>query len=228
MWTVPHDRAKQEIGDKEVERLTLLRQWLYPHMTGRLEFRAAPSLIARSETELFGISMPRFAFRAYLSPRSFVNARRISTFGELATSWGRPPVDYYPFFDHCVATKSPAETISQSSCIGDSLLEPPTWLDQRKYHVLTTELGLAYGEHGEIHGTPFVNHVRLGGGWCAQAVCLMATALCQETARGIYGVAEITALASDQDSSVLDLGGMTPDKICNYFKLQSSTGRPQR
>jgi len=217
MWTVPLRTANDEIGPQEVERLRMLRRWLYPEMEGELTFRVAPSLVARCEVELFDVSMPRFAFRAYLAPGSFVNARRIETFCRLATSWGRPPAGYGDYVDLAAMKQGPDSTMRRSSCIGDSLLMPPHRLGPEHFHVLTTPLGWAYGEQEEIRGTPFVNHVRLGGGLCAQAVCFMATALLQETTRGIYGVAEITAIASDQDARILNLGGMTAEKICSYF-----------
>ena len=218
-WSVPQWHAAREIGEKEIRRLRKLRQWLYgtPQQEA-IEFRTAPSLVARSEVELFDISMPRFAFRAYLTPKSFVNARRIETFCELTTSWGQPPAGYQGAVRPEIVKRRPCERIrGASSCIADSLLEPPEKLRSDGYHVLTTELGRAYGERTEIKGTPFVNHIRLGGGMCAQAVCFMATALLQHAVRGIYGVAEITALASPQKERHLDLGGMTPEKICRFF-----------
>ncbi len=216
MWTVHPDYARSQIGTNEVARLGALRRWLYPDAAGELSFRTAPSLVARSEVELFGISMPRFALRAYLTDRSFVNVRRIETFCRLAASWGEPPPSRCDYVDSSRMKRlSPAQIIRPGSCIGDSLLVPPDWL--KGYHVLVTELGRAYGEHLEVEGTPFVSHVRLGGGMCAQGVCYMATALHQHTTRCICGVAEITALASDEDAPVLDLGGMTPQKMCHYF-----------
>ncbi len=219
MWAIPERFAGEEIGEEELRRLKRLRKWLYGNSCNEeICFRTAPSLVARSEVELFNISMPRFAFRAYLTDRSFVNARRIETFCKMATSWGPAPLDD-PGSEFAKSPKdAPGERIrGSSSCIGDSLLEVPERLAREQYHVLTTELGLAYGERKPIRGTPFVNHIRLGGGMCAQAVCFMATALLQQAARGIYGVAEITTLASADEERRIDLGGMTPDKMCHYF-----------
>jgi len=221
--------SKSEIGDRRkgsrtsqkaptmALSRTKRRNSISRKLKGEIQFRVAPSLIARCEVELFGASMPRFAFRAYLGSRSFVNARRVRTFCYLATSWGQPPAGYQRMVDVSATKKGPHLTIQRSSCIGDSLLEPPISLKGEGYHVMTTDLGRAYGAHDTIEGTPFVNHIRLGGGLCAQAVCFMATALHQHETRGIYGVAEITALASDQDELALDLGGMCPDNICDYF-----------
>jgi len=223
MWGVEEDRFRREVGNDEFNRLKELRTWLYPGQTGGMKFRSAPSLVARSEAELFDISMPRFAFRAYLTDdeESFVNARRIETFAQMADKWGEPPagqlVDWERLYD---AKTSPAGLIRarRPSCIGDSLLKPPEKIDEvREYHVLQAELGLAYGEHKEIRGVPFVRHIRLGGGMCGQAACFMATALLQHEARGIYGVAEITALASGQDGPAITISGISADGICNYF-----------
>jgi len=217
MWTVLPDIAIREIGKTKVELLKELRNWLYPNASGELEFRTAPSLVARCEVELFAVSMPRFAFRAYLTRKSFINARRIETFRRLATYWGDPPPRDYERVDLASKKNPPQVTMLKSSCVGDSLLEFPGRWDREIFHVLSTQLGLAYGEDEEVEGTPFVNHIRLGGGMCAQAVCFMATALQQHTTRGIYGVAEITALASDEHVRALDLGGMTAQKMCSYF-----------
>lgn len=221
MWEVPNHVAASEIGQEQVSRLEALRRWLYPGEQTELVFRVAPSLVARCEVELFDISMPRFALRAYLTSKSFINARRIQMFCEMATYWGSPPDDEYERLDLAGIKQPPGESdrirMRRSSCIGDSLLEQPSSLPRSEYHLLTVELGLAYGEHERIEGTPFVTHIRLGGGLCAQAVCFLATALHQSTARGIYGVGEITALASDEDARTINLEGMTPDRICAYF-----------
>jgi hypothetical protein len=216
MWFVDNKTAEHEIGTKEFLRLQSLSLWLYPEGDGQISFRISPSLVARCEVGLFDISMPRFAFRVYLNPTksSFINARRIETFARLVNTWGLPP-------NHTIdkpESTSPKDIIKRSSCIGDSFLEPPKSLaEEGKYHVITTELGKAYGEGEKIEGTPFVNHMRLSGGACAQAVCFMATALWHNIVRGIYGVAEITALASNQTGPSLDLGGITTEKICVYF-----------
>lgn len=221
MWLVSPVVAQQELGVDEFKRLAALRRWLYPSRVDAMTFRTAPSAVARCEAELCDLSMPRFSFRAYLTPTSFVNARRVNTFAQMAVHWGEPPAGYdeYVDWEHWRDPhRTPASIIRSASCIGDSLLQPPERIASRTgYHLLKTELGMAYGEHREIEGVPFVRHIRLGGGMCGQATCFMATALLQQEARGIYGVAEITALACDQDGPAIFIDGISPDRICNYF-----------
>ena len=230
-WPVYSEIAKKEIGDHGIDELRRLRHFLYARdgelsLEEEMIFRAAPSLVARSEIELFGTSMPRFAFRAYLRAGSFVNARRIEVFRDAVRSMGkrRPEgpawkwlsgVDEITGADDALAVDMP-----RSSCVGDSLLAPPQRLIRSSYHVCTTELGKAYGENQAIEGTPYVKHMRLGGGLCAQANCLMATMLLQEYAKGIHGVAEITriaASASGHRCNEIDLGGMRREEMISYF-----------
>lgn len=191
---------------REYERLRALSKHLCgtPDPVGGFRPRLAASICARSEAELFVLSAPRFAIRAYIGGHGFVNARRLA---EFANSYER---------SFGTNTKLGSE-IPKAGCIGDSLLLAPKRL-RADYMILETELGLAYGESDRIVGTPFVTHTpAISGGMCAQAVCFQATALRQFDARGIFGVAEITALAEDENAAWFDIGGMTAEKIVKYF-----------
>jgi sugar phosphate isomerase/epimerase len=224
-WQVSPQTAEEEIGSIRLKEVRRLRRWLYDIPENEpILYRTAPSLVARSETELFGASAPRFAFRAYLGNSSFVNARRVNRFVAVIRGWGkrRPASAFWrrlPKMEAvCEDVPTPAEIMRKQSCVGDSLLTPPRRFRQAGYHVLTAELGKAYGENREINGTPFVRHIRIGGGLCAQANCLMAALLLHNHAEGIHGVAEITHIALENSCNEIDLGGMTEDRITRYFQ----------
>ena len=61
-------------GDNS-KKLALFEYWLYGRVS-EIDPRLAPSIIARSEAELLGISSPRFAIRVHLQQGSFANIRR--------------------------------------------------------------------------------------------------------------------------------------------------------
>lgn len=187
---------------------------------GKWVLRYAPSLIARSEAELFGVSLPRFALRVYLDNDSFVNVRRIATFSDQARRWGKRYCPKHRQLQHIEPMKwqlrGPGWDIRKNTCIGDSVL---VHRGKRDDFMLTSELGRAYGEGRDIRGTPYVKHIPLaGGGLCAQAVCFMATALLHRFAVGVYGVAEITALVTQDDSDEFRLSGLSPDQMVSYFR----------
>lgn len=214
--------ASAEIGDDHLKKVRLLAKRLYNETD--LVFRIAPSIVVRGEAELFGLSMPRFACRVYLNQArsSFVNIRRLQLL--------RHSVRHH-LADGSLADQKSKRALREllgrigaySSCCADSLLVPPHALLDEGYHVLTTDLGFAYDEQGEdereIYGTPYVSHLEIfGGGMCAQAVAFQATALWHNIAKGLYGIAEISMLADPDDAEWIHLGGMTPDKLTQYFR----------
>jgi hypothetical protein len=107
--------AEEELGKKGLSELVCLGLWLknkqrlregawgWPRFRvywqtllrpkNMLAFRMAPSIAARSEAEMFCISMPRFALRTYFNDGdlagSFVNARRLGSFCAQAQRWGK-------------------------------------------------------------------------------------------------------------------------------------------
>jgi len=201
-------------------------------------FRLAPSIVTRSEAELFGISDPRFAARVYLDAPDlyppedanayFINARRMLTFCANVPGWGQRQA----YAKHCQIKHlhpqpcRPAWYLRESSCIADCVL-PPT-AAPTGYHVLTAPLGRVYGEidtgpveapiREDVRGVPFLKHMRLGGGMCAQAVCFMATLLMHDDANGVHGVADITALAGGGMDEELPLAGLSPPEMFRYFR----------
>ena len=69
--------ARNQIGDKAFKFLEAFSDWLY-EPNALQGYRIAPSLVTRGESELLGVSTPRFACRCYLgSDGSFINARRL-------------------------------------------------------------------------------------------------------------------------------------------------------
>lgn len=180
-----------------------------------LNCRFAPSIITRSEVEVFGMSEPRFAIRIYLEHEygeiSLLNLRQIEIMRAAKPTWGRRM--------HWLNTRSseplkplpkpktqPIELLRNASRIADCLLQPPKRLGPG-WRVLTANLGREYGEK-PFAGTPYVRHIPLvGGGLCAQAVCFMATAILNEHASGIHGLLEVTALAQRKEIAESELGG---------------------
>ena len=184
-----------------------------------LRCRYAPSIVTRSEVEVFGMSEPRFAIRLYLEDEdgmSLINLRQLEVMRAANPSWGRQM--------HWLNTRSseplksltkpkiqPSAFLRHASRIADCLLQHPKRLGVG-WNVLRADLGREYGEAstaGEFLGTPYVKHIPLvGGGLCAQAVCFMATALLHEHARAIYGLLEVTALAQRDEIAKSELGGV--------------------
>lgn len=215
-------RAVHEIGTRGLVRLRHLRDRLYGAESPLrpLRFRTAPSIIVRSEAELFALAYPRFAYRSYLREdlRAFVNARRLRAFVHEASEWGEPQAGGQLWSIEESLTPGGFIEGCHASRVADAVLPTPQRFLDAKFHVITTELGLAYGEHQAIQATPFINHINLGGGMCAQANAFMANVLAQAHAENIYGIAEITALAAPPGGASVELGGMRPDDLVRYFR----------
>lgn len=216
-YQVTEHQASNQIGGSGIAQLYQLQDWLYKLQTP-IKYRVAPSIIARTEAELFGISSPRFAYRAYFADKAIINCRRLKRFVASVTTHlalsnnKRHAVDY--------VKRELDSTESSGFCVADALLSPPNSLSH--CHVLTTDLGLAYGEGKPFSGTPFLQHLRFGLGLCGQSVCFMTLALLQRHATNIYGVAELAALAAErrthrtgqslQDLSV-PISGLAADSV---------------
>jgi hypothetical protein len=228
---VDRENVRREVGMTELRRIAQLHRWLsqgppsggnqlYPpdfNLLNETEvsFRSAPSIIVRSEAELFGINMPRFAYRALLADKDkvlgFANIRRIESFVKAVGR--RLEVSRNQSFLNILR--------SNCRCIGDSFLRVPHWL--HGYHIITTRLERWYGEQEIGDGTVFVTHFPVGGGMCAQAACFMATALLHEKAEGVFGVSEVTMYASPESNEqrFLKFSGLTPDDLARYFRHPS-------
>lgn len=243
--------AERSIGSDNIKRFLDVYRWVYKRQAtwSALEMRIAPSIIARSESELFGTSSPRFALRVYLDQkrRSFVNIRRLAELSDqLATAkWNalqKQPtrVGGKEFFE-VHSTSSLAKFVKTNNCIGDSLLEVPARI-KNAYFVLDAELGLAYGEGEAIRGTPYVQAMSYFGGACAQACCFMAQALLHEYPLavrdhglnavpkfiGIHGVAEITAIIADPVDEYLEITGLDLRDVTRYLEEMGRSALAQR
>lgn len=181
-----------EVGPRFKQIENLCRR-LYGEFTLSDE-RIAPSLIARSECELFCLSAPRFAYRviAHVNSQardlpSIINVRRLNWFRTaMANRWS-------------LADEVLEEFVERGNPVADSLFVVP---DQRggDFHVLSCDLAHYYGEDIASHASvPFMQHMPLGGGMCAQACIFMALCLQHRWASSVAGVAELTLLAKQRD-----------------------------
>ncbi len=152
----------------------------------RVDYRIAPSLTTRSECELLGLSAPRFAIRGYVTDQhsgvphpAFFNLRRLQWLANaIEQTHGHKPVD-----------------VPKHAVVADALLGDMPWRTAG-FQRLSCQLGRAYGEEATVpSGTPFMQHVDIGGGMCAQACLQMAICLQHKHASIIPSVAELTALA---------------------------------
>ncbi len=238
--TLEDDQAalEKEVGASRIHDVEIMRYWLYSKDPGyesnyTLRYRPAPSIVVRSECELFGASSPRFAYRAYLlpdNPDCFVNLRRIETLARSLGSWGERTSEQAGRLSaldvdcEFAIKKTPTTIVQSATCVADSLLAVPRRLADSDYRFTCCDLGRAYGEPdtGQTRDlVPFIKHMRLGGGMCAQAACFMATAVLNEFANGIFGVPEITFLGQHESATEIDIGGMSPNDIESYFRHPS-------
>ncbi len=218
-------------------RLDLFRQWLFKSSSDsvgfdELKFRLAPSIIVRSEAELFGVSSPRFAIRAYLTDRSFVNIRRNSVLQRMIVGAVKDP----DVRDGLVSDLQRHEF----AWTADSLIEIPQRFklcpkfarrysafanhqtEEGGYQFLTAHLGNEFGESFDGPLVPFVTHLNVGGGLCAQASCFMS--LCLSECDQILGISEITKLAwagesqsPNRSDAVIHIHGLSSERVTNFF-----------
>ena len=186
-----------------------MQQWLYGSKEG-VNFRRAPSLIVRSEAELFGISSPRFAIRASFGGHGFINVRRRAHLKEMIERTFEQQASKDPLIE------SLKENVHM--WIADSLLEPPPRLvdparEKKQYEILSVELDREYGEHIGKKLTPFVSFISIGGGLCAQAACF--TVLCLAQSDPIHSISEITKLAARP--GVARLHGLDAPSITKFL-----------
>lgn len=204
-----------------------------------IEFGMAPSLVARSECELFGVSAPRFAVRARLKDGSFANLRRLGFLQTVLRGWAAVNLQgeqdgIKPDVEVIKKKLSPADLlIAEERIIADSFFVPSE-SRRAKFHIICTTISTAYGEcldGSDPEGVPFVQHMRLGGGLCAQAVCLAAGILMHKYASEVVGVSEITARATANqisNSCWLRIGGLNAPNIAVYLKQVDLGGAIQK
>lgn len=213
--------------------------------------RFAPSLVSRGEVQVYGASMPRFCFRIYFrGADAFVNVRRLKTFHKQVCAdseawWGEraknlTKEEKHPRICGQLPNDDACKIVSEGMAgfiIADCLLQPPRRYPVQDYHLITKSLHREYGEVGSTRGenfqadsrqgTPFVKPVAFGGGLCAQACCFIATAILHDHARGVYGLGEITALASSPQLKELLIAGLNESEIVTYFHNVGLNAVPQ-
>jgi hypothetical protein len=217
------EMIEEEVGadvfavGKSDGKLQLLEKWLYGTETS-VRPRLAPSIIARSEAELLGISSPRFAIRVYVGLNGFVNIRRRKiTAHQIRKTHTKEIADAlletkYAYVGQPV--RSVESQVRSTNWIADCLLAPPPRLLQQQFQILTCELGADYGEDAIQTATPFVTHISIGGGLCAQAAVFMALCLMEETE--IFGISEITCLAAENPNH-FEIHGLKPSTIERFL-----------
>lgn len=188
--SIREEDVKKQVGDAGIAEIHKLCKWLYK-ATPSFRYRVAPSIITRSECELFGISSPRFAIRKSVEiPMStdgdytLFNLRRLVWFCNAIER------------THGDVGALKSAVIKAGLCVADSLIVPPQRF-RDEFHIITCNLARYYGEpESSAPAVPFMQHMDLGGGMCAQACIFMALCLQEklETTR-ISGVAELTAVA---------------------------------
>jgi sugar phosphate isomerase/epimerase len=205
--------------------------------------RYAPSIITRGEIEVMGLSIPRFSVRCYLSENyektvasDFMNMRRLHEECRYVRKEWEPVVVGLPKSNFIALEKlakklqvevssgpSPREMLTKSSPIADCFLKFANRNDE--FILLEVPLGIHYGEcqtkELDFNGTPYVQGTSLSG-MCAQAVCFMANSILIEHARGLFGIAEISVIASGDTNEHVDrhalLQGLTEIEVERYFQ----------
>ncbi len=243
---VTQEQALDTVGPSVLKEVQQLKEEFEDHDTG-WKARYAPSIVTRSEAEVFGMSVPRFAVRVYIDPkmRYFANLRRLKTFCDFSPSLTvrrfipdhlqRRDLIERPDFRE---TSNPSEILLNQSCIADAFLPIPQSLQH--FSIIKTQLAAAYGETFDVadkySGSVYLKHIALaGGGLCAQAVCFMAAAHLHGFAESIQGLLEITHYATNVDLRTYELkklelilDGLDFKGMTNYLKVAGLNAILQR
>lgn len=205
-------------------------KWLYdPPTLKSLEptYRYAQSIITRSEAEVFGLSSPRFAVRMRLANGSFFNLRRLSLLASRAS------LEYAEHASRLIShinRRRSAKVMTRAlidpcTAIADSILQVPTQRFDGSYEILTADIGGYYGETDCKPGVPYLQHIELGGGLCAQAVSFMVMLHYHKRVNGIGGIPEITHTARNIGSGTaaaeLHMSGLSDQQVSAFFRLSA-------
>lgn len=207
---------EEQIGKHAIARVDQLCRWLFGPGT-EPNYHFAPSIITRSECELFGISGPRFAIRKYVfaSKESRDSSEISALFNLRRLQWFCNSIrNAHPelFQEDQLATFA-----DHGGALADSLIIPPKRYDD--FHVMRCKLGSYYGlEAGAPGLLPFLQHIQLGGGMCAQACIFMSLCLQEQYASGISGVAELTAIANTGNK--LNVKGLEDSQIIRVLNSE--------
>lgn len=210
--------------------------------------RLAPSIVVRSEIQLFNLDIPRFCVRVYLpNAQGFVNLRRMAeVVNRLANEqWLRTDEDvnasdqtgftgrYIPPTPEPSMREVFASFDNKDNVVADCLLMPPRGsFKENAFYFVTADLGWAYGEGTCFPAIPYVRGMKgFSGGHCAQACAFMVSALlhdhappsnASDFAKAGGGLAEITALTVPDNDNFLPLRGLRANVLVRYFV---TTGR---
>lgn len=206
-----------------------------------LRYRYAPSIITRSEAEVFGFSYPRFAIRAtFPQGKGFLNLRRQQLVSKctnilyfrrigIRKPVGESIIDpdnavtWVPDF---LGSTSISPDLKKNSPIADCILRAPH-AARELYRVIEADLSAAYGEErANATGSAYIKHIALqGGGLCAQAACFTVAVMlhsllphCHSKPHsGVHGIAEITSIISKDENEFLHLTGLQHRRTGEYL-----------
>ncbi|MCO6458075.1 MAG: hypothetical protein J5I93_22450 [Pirellulaceae bacterium] len=225
-WYFTNRQAAAEIGSAyaKVDRI------IQRHYGGQggIQFRAAPSIICRSELELLGVAAPRFAFRTLIQSMhgtGFLNCRRLSLLNsslerEIEKGLRDPDGQFEELGAEAKLAADELQTrVRLGSPVAESVLPLPDSLSD--YHVISREYGALFGETMSMRGTIFATAIELGGGLCSQGACFMASLMRLDDVLFVHGPSEITSLLRENsEPGKLRLDGLTFDEIVRYFRHQ--------
>jgi sugar phosphate isomerase/epimerase len=192
--------------------------------------RFAPSIVIRTEAELFGVSMPRFGYRFYLPPEGnqLINCRRLAVLQKAVNhsplQRALPDLQQKIPVADCLLGRpkrfAPIELITQDE---KTIIKVKPEIGD--FIVVQQSLALPYGEVIFEGGgsapagpemVPYIMTVDISGGVCAQACCFMATTLKYRHARTVCGLAEISYLARTEPSKIT-MSGLSEQEMSRYF-----------
>lgn len=219
-------KARAEIGQQGFRSIERLIRRHYGGQ-GATCFRAAPSIVCRSELELLGVAAPRFAHRTTIQSstrRGFLNCRRLRVLGRqlenvIPTRWDvqHQRLEQLDTGDFAKAVQQLRARIEASSPVAESVLPPPDSCSE--YHIIARDYSQLFGESDPIYGTPFLNAIELGGGVCAHGVCFMASLLRIDDAIFVHGPSEITAILQDSlAAGSLRIRGFQFGEFVKFFR----------
>lgn len=218
----PNDNSDK---NRTLKPILLIQRWLGHYedkvpcyLRDENACRLAPSLISRSDAQLFGVSTPRFSVRLYVDGNrmSFINLRRTRLLETQFPGWSK--IDDTILHRHGMTEDGAGTPPVKFAPVGDCFFEPPRrFVAHDKFRVITSKLGAAYGESNSADGTAFVRYSGITG-ICGHAACYIASAALAKYADGVHGLPEISALALDTDLEAFPIGALDFPEMIQYFR----------
>lgn len=156
-----------------------------------------PSLVARSDAELYDIESPRWAKRVHVAVKSqertaylgFLDIRALNRLQERLKR--SHDIEFTP------------DKLTGSHLICGACLAPPERLQKRGYHFPTSsQLGVYHNELNGWNGTAFASPMEIWGGLCSQACVYMAAHSLIEHGARVLGISDITLAATGRGKNV--------------------------